>query len=150
MCSVNSLFACHPSFQMHGSLGHCFIACTELILLHMISHLDTEVKKETFQIATDPCKVVGLAEPHHEGSRPADSAQFHQVFTFKSTILFNFVPQSVKLYELKTRNSQLRMVNSRNSLSGLLNRAFTQLLCLGALSWKLSISDFVDASLAHN
>lgn len=94
----------------------------------MISRLETEVKKETFKIDTNPCKVIGLAEPHQEGSEPADSAQFHKGFPFMSMIFFNFFPQSVKFYEHKTRDSHLKMVNSQCSLLGLLNTALTQLL----------------------
>lgn len=65
----------------------------------MISHLETEVKKETFKIDTNPCKVIGLAEPHQEGSEPADSAQFHKGFPFM--IFFNFFPQSVNFMSIK-------------------------------------------------
>lgn len=54
----------------------------------MISHLETEVKRQTFKINLkfNPCNVIGRAEPRHRGSEPADSAQFHKGSPFMSTI----------------------------------------------------------------
>lgn len=116
----------------------------------MISHLETEGKKETFKIDSNPCKVIGLAEPHQEASEPADSAQLHKSFPIMSMIFLNFFPQSVKFYEHKTRDSHLKMVNSECSLFGLLNSALTQLLYLKRRVTKKVLADFVDASVTYN
>lgn len=51
-------------------------------------------EKDTFQIGADPCKVVGLAEPRHVGSEPADSSHFHNGFPFTSKI---FLTSSLSL-----------------------------------------------------
>lgn len=153
MLLIHSLYWCpsiSPNAQLCGPIFFSYCACTKLILLHMISHLETEVRKCHFSnwrwslqggwpCRTPPCRL-----------RAAWFMLFPQWFSLHFQVFLNHFPQSVKIYEHKTCDFHLKMVNSQHSLSGLLNSALMQRLYLKCWATMKVLTDFVAASVAYN
>lgn len=130
MCLVNSLYACHPSSLCMALWAIVSLRAQSWFCFTWFHIWTLKWKKRLFKLTLIPARWLASHNTTMEAPGQLIQLSSTKVFTFMSTILFNFFPQFVKLYELKTHNSHLRMVNIRYSLSGLLSRAFTQLLCL--------------------